>query len=223
MRGTRGSCSASRGDHIPGAGLRASLRAVKPDRRALALFIATSIVAWLSFVGCASIPGDTGEEQAIEIDSLVTKTLADLEKLNAETKDQIAQSSGYVIMNNKLTKIPLVGVGAGYGVGVNTKTGEKTYLKMRRFDIGMGWGARAVRPVLIFQDEKKYGEYIDGNFDATLGAEASAKAGEKGGAGGGGAQTSKEGYTSYLITDTGVSATASLAVMRVKKVKLKKS
>jgi hypothetical protein len=42
-----------------------------------------------------------------------------------------------------------------------------------------------------------------------------------GGGGGGGGGTKGEGYTSYLITDTGVSATASLAVMRVKRIKLK--
>ena len=183
--------------------------------------LAALVAASLSLHACASIPGDTGEEQAIEIDSLVTKTLADLEKQDPTTKDAIAQSAGYVIMNNKLTKIPLIGVGAGYGVGINQKSGERTYLKMRRLDLGMGWGARAVRPVLIFEDEKKYLEYIDGNFDASLGAEASAKAGEKGAAGGGATENTKEGYKSYLITDTGVSATASLAFMRVKRMKLK--
>lgn len=189
-----------------------------------------SCVAWMLLasllvytVGCATIPGDTGEEQAMEVDSLVTRTLADLEKQEPKTKDEITQSVGYVIMNNKLTKIPLVGVGAGYGVGIDTKSGKRTYLRMRRFDIGAGWGARAVRPVLIFQDEEKFRKYIDGEWDATIGAEATAKAGDKGGGGGGGTSGGNAGYTSYLITDTGVSATASLAVMRVKRVKLKKT
>ena len=191
---------------------------------------ACACVAWLLLAfgiiytaSCATIPGDTGEQQAIEIDSLVTRTLADLEKQEPKTKDEIAQSVGYVIMNNKLTKIPLVGVGAGYGVGVDTRTGERTYLRMRRFDIGAGWGARALRPVMIFQDEEKFRKYVDGEWDATIGAEATAKAGDKGGGGGGSGSAGQGGYTSYIITDTGVSATASLAVMRVKKVKLKKS
>ena len=172
-------------------------------------------------VGCASIPGKTGQEQAIAIDSLVTRTLADLEREHPTSKEELAHSVGYVIMNNKLTKIPLVGVGAGYGVAIDS-AGKQTYLRMRRFDLGAGWGARALRPVLIFQDEKKFRDYIDGNFDATLGAEASAKAGEKGSAGGGAASSAEAGYTSYVITDTGVSATASLAIMRVKPVKPKK-
>jgi hypothetical protein len=169
--------------------------------------------------GCATVPGKTGQEQAETIDSLVVRTLADLERQHPGAQAEIAASAGCVIMNNKLTKIPLVGVGAGYGVGIETRTGTRTYLRMRRFDLGLGVGARAVRPVIVFQDAEKFRAYIDGDFDAHVGAEATAKAGEKGAAGGGG--TKGVGYTSYLITDTGVSATASLAVMRVKRIKLK--
>lgn len=191
-------------------------------RRAPGFASATLIAALIAAAGCATVPGNTGQEQAEAIDSLVIRTLADLERLHPESQAEIDSSAGYVIMNNKLTKIPLVGIGAGYGVGIETKTGTRTYLRMRRFDLGLGIGARAVRPVIVFQDAEKFRKYIDGNFDAKVGAEATAKAGEKGGAGGaGGGGTKGEGYTSYLITDTGVSATASLAVMRVKRIKLK--
>ena len=178
----------------------------------------------LCAAGCASIPGKTGEEQAVTIEELERKTLADLRQQEPKTEEEIARSVGYVIMNNKLTKIPLVGVGAGYGVAVDSKTGERTYLRMSRFDLGMGWGARALRPVMIFHDEGKFRRFIDGDFDVTLGAEASAKVGEKGAAGGGSGEASKKdtGYASYVITDAGVSATASLALIRVKRVKLKK-
>jgi hypothetical protein len=187
--------------------------------RAHGLAAVTLLAALVAAAGCATVPGNTGQEQTEAIDSLVIRTLADLERQHPESKAEIAASAGYVIMNNKLTKIPLVGIGAGYGVGIETTTGTRTYLRMRRFDLGLGIGARAVRPVIVFQDAEKFRRYIDGNFDAKIGAEATAKAGEKGAAGGGG--TKGEGYTSYLITDTGVSATASLAVMRVKRIKLK--
>jgi hypothetical protein len=184
------------------------------------LVIAPLVALTLVLPGCGTIPGEDAQQQAITIDDLVEKTLIDLERDHPESKDEVAKSAGYVIMSNKLTKIPLVGAGAGYGVGIETATGEKTYLRMRRVDFGLGVGARAVRPVLIFQDAKKFHEYIDGKFGASIGAEASAKAGESGSAGGGEASRG-EGYTSYLITDSGVSATASLAVVRVKRVKLK--
>ena len=197
------------------------MSAASRSGRGLALAL---LLLGFSLAGCASIPGKTGQEQAVTIEELETKTLADIQKQEPRTTEELANCAGYVIMNNKLTKIPLVGVGGGYGVGVNKKTGEKTYLKMSRFDIGMGWGARAVRPVLIFHDSTKFARYVDGEFDATIGAEASAKVGESGGAGGGSGEAAKKdvGYTSYLITDTGVSATASLAIVRVKRVNLKK-
>lgn len=150
------------------------------------------------------------------------RTLTDLYKQEPKAKESIANSVGYVVMNNKITKIPIVGAGSGYGVAINTKTGEKTYIKMARFDVGGGWGARSVRPVLIFQDEKKFKDFIDGVWEAQAGAEAAAKVGETGAAGGGGSSgVGDKGYSVHMITDAGVSATVTAGVIRVKQVKLK--
>ena len=181
---------------------------------------------WLLFVGmsgCASVPGKTGEEQAQTIEELVERTLSDLYRQEPKTREEIAASVGYAIMNNKITKIPVVGAGSGYGVAVNNKTGEKTYIRMVRFDMGGGWGARSVRPVLIFQDEKKFKDFIDGEWSATAGGEASAKVGEVGAAGGAGSGDlpGDKGYSIHLLTDAGVSATVTVGVIRVKPVKLK--
>jgi len=173
--------------------------------------------------GCASIPGKTGEEQAETIDALVERTLADLYKQEPKAKEAIATSVGYVVMSNKITKIPIVGAGSGYGVAITTRTGEKTYIKMARFDVGGGWGVRSVRPVLIFQDEKKFKDFIDGVWEAQAGAEAAAKVGETGAAGGAGSGDlpGNKGYSVHMITDAGVSATATAGIIRVKPVKLK--
>ena len=155
------------------------------------------------------MPGKTGEEQAQTIDELAERTLSDLYKQEPKTKEEIADSVGYAIMNNKITKIPLVGAGSGYGVAINNKTGEKTYIEMVRFDVGGGWGARSVRPVVIFQDEKEFNDFTDGKWSVTAGAEAAAKVGEAGAAGGAGSGDlpGDKGYAIYFITDAGVSAT----------------
>jgi len=172
--------------------------------------------------GCASIPGKTGEEQAENIDALVERTLADLQKQAPATKEAIAGSVGYVVMSNKITKIPFVGAGAGYGVAIETATGKKTYLEMSRLDVGMGWGARSLRPVAIFTDAKVFKDMTDGEWEAQAGAEAAAKVGEGGAAGGAGGAPGTKGYTMYVITDAGVSATATAGVIHLKPVKLKK-
>jgi lipid-binding SYLF domain-containing protein len=190
--------------------------------RSLSLMVCTLLFFAISMSGCASIPGKTGEEQAETIDALVERTLADLYNQEPKAKEAIANSLGYVVMSNKITKIPIVGAGSGYGVAINSKTGEKTYIKMTRFDVGGGWGARSVRPVLIFQDEKKFKDFIDGQWEAQAGAEAAAKVGESGAAGGGGSgAVGDKGYTVHMITDAGVSATVTAGIIRVKPVKLK--
>jgi lipid-binding SYLF domain-containing protein len=173
--------------------------------------------------GCVSIPGKTGEEQVQTIDELVEKTLSDLYKQDPKTREAIASSVGYAVMNNKITKIPLVGAGSGYGVAIETATGERTYIKMVRFDVGGGWGARSVRPVVIFQSEEKFKDFIKGVWDVQAGAEAAAKVGEAGAAGGAGSGDlpGNKGYTIYFITDAGVSATVTAGIIRVKPVKLK--
>jgi len=200
-----------------------------PDRgvssRGVHGWVACFAIAAVLLAGCASIPGKTRQEQIETMDGFVKRTLADLEKQHPNAKAELDSSVGYVMMSNKIVKIPLVGGGSGYGVGIDEATNEQTYLIMRRFDLGMGWGARSVRPVLIFHDRKKFGDFIDGMFEGKIGAEASAKVGEAGAAGGGGgagAPAKDLGYTSYLITDSGVSATASVGVIRVKRVNLKK-
>jgi lipid-binding SYLF domain-containing protein len=157
------------------------------------------------------------------IDELVERTLSDLYRQEAETRQEIADSVGYAIMINTIVKVPLVGVGSGYGVAINNKTGERTYLKMERFDLGGGLGARSERPVVIFQEEEKFKDFIDGTWSANAGAEAAAKVGEAGAAGGVGSGDlpGNKGYSLHLITDAGVSATATVGVIRVKPIKLK--
>lgn len=178
---------------------------------------------FLGLSGCASVPGDTRAEQVQTIDELIDTTLVDLYKKTPAAEAEIAQSAGYVIMNNKITKIPLVGAGNGYGVAIHSATKERTYLKMGRFDVGAGWGVRSVRPVIIFSDEKKFKEFIKGDWSANAGAEAAAKVGEKGASGGAGSGSAVDdkGYTTHMITDAGVSATVTAGIIRVSPLDLK--
>jgi lipid-binding SYLF domain-containing protein len=177
----------------------------------------------IALSGCASIPGKTRQEQIQTMDQLVEETLSDLYKQYPASREQIQKSVGYAVMSNKITKVPVFGVGAGYGTAVKSDTQEKTYLRMRRFDFGAGWGARSLRSIAIFYKEEAFRNFVNGSIDLNLGAEAAVKAGDKGAAGGGAAHapTKDPDYSSYLLTDTGVSATATLGVIRVKPIRLK--
>ena len=191
--------------------------------RSLALTGSMLLFLVISMSGCSSIPGATREEQVQTIDELVERTLPDLYKQEPKTREEIANSVGYAIMSNTITKVPIFGAGGGYGVAIDNRSGEKTYIVMTRFDIGGGWGARSVRPVVIFQDEKEFRDFIEGKWEVQAGAEAAAKAGESGAAGGAGSGdlSGDKGYSIHIITDAGVSATATAGVIRVRPVTLK--
>ena len=196
----------------------------KLNRKPMSVALAFVSVLLVGLSGCASVPGDTREEQVQTIDELVDTTLVDLYKQEPSTEAEISDSEGYVIMNNKITKIPLVGAGAGYGVAINSKTQERTYLKMVRFDVGGGWGVKSVRPVIIFNDEKKFSKFIKGDWSANAGVDAAAKVGDVGAAGGTGGSNSAEddkGYTIHMITDAGVAATVTAGIIRVSPITLK--
>ena len=173
--------------------------------------------------GCASIPGKTGEEQSKAINTLADRTLKDLYKQEPKSKEEIGNSVGYAIMKNKFTKVPIVGAGSGYGVAINNKTGEKTYLKIVRFDIGGGYGLRSVRIVLIFQNEKKFEDFIDGVWSARAGAETGAKFKDEvvSGIAGSDNLPGDKGYSIHFIIDEGVSATVTVGLIHVKPIKLK--
>ena len=130
--------------------------------------IVFSFIPIICFYGCANVPGDTREEQVETVEELVERTLSDLYLEEPKARKEIADSIGYVIMSNKILKIPIVGVGSGYGVAIKTKSNEEVYLKMTRFDIGGGLGARSVRPVLVFNNEEKFDDFIDGLWEVRV-------------------------------------------------------
>lgn len=181
------------------------------------------LLAMMSISGCAKIPGTTAQEQVLTIDELVERTLTDLYEQDPNTKEEITSSVGYAVFSNKITKVPIVGAGSGYGIAIHNASGKRTYLKMARFDVGGGWGARSLRPVIIFQDEAKFNDMINGRWSAGAGAEAAAKVGDAGAAGGGSAGDAgnDQGYTFHMITDAGVSATVTANIIRVSPMKLK--
>lgn len=181
-------------------------------------------LAIVLLTGCAGIPGKTADEQIDVLERLHDETLADLFNDHPEARAQIARSAGYAVMDNTIVKIPLVGAGSGYGIAVERETGNHTYIKMVRFDFGAGWGARDVRPVLIMYDRAQFEAFRQGKWLFDAGAEASAKAGEHGAAGGAGASgiDPDRTYDLYLLTDSGVSATFTAAMIRVAPVSIRR-
>jgi lipid-binding SYLF domain-containing protein len=179
----------------------------------LAVLLAT--VAALA--SCVSVPGDTTEEKRAHVDAYAKESIDLLVKQTPEVQAQLDEAKGYVVLRQKVLKIPVFGGGSGWGEIVEKETGKRTYIKLRRFDVGGGWGARVTRVIAILHTQEALKEALDGGFEFSAGAEAGAKAGDVGGGTGGGVHDKEGGKTVYVLLDTGASATATVGVLRVSK------
>ena len=185
---------------------------VRKTSRASRTTVLTVIMAMIA-VGCAGGLVGSKEEKLAYFDGMEKETLARLVKEQPKTEQELAQSVGYVVGEKKVVKVPMVGGGGGAGVVVDKGAGKRTYVRIPELQFGMGWGGRSEKIVLIFQDVEKLRNLAAGKWNAGIEAEAAAKAGDVGAAGGTGDLA--KGFSTYVLTDAGVSATATISVMRV--------
>ena len=187
------------------------------EGRPISFFALVVLVAMLimTITACAGGLVGSKEEKLAYFESLEQETLAQLVKEQPGTEQELAQSVGYAVFEKKVVKVPVVGAGGGAGVVVDKANGKKSYLRVPELQLGLGWGGRAEKVILIFQDVEKLRNLAGGTWKAGIAAEAAAKAGDVGAAGGGGTgDLMKKGFTTYVLTDAGVSATATIAVLR---------
>ena len=176
---------------------------------ALAAILAVTVTA------CAGGLVGSKEEKLAYFENLEKETLARLVKEQPRTEQELAQAVGYAVVEKKVVKVPMVGAGGGAGVVVEKANNKRSYLRVPELQFGAGWGGRAEKIVLIFQDLEKLRDLVDGKWKAGAAAEAAAKAGDVGAAGGGGSGALlTKGYSTYVLTNAGVSATATIGVLR---------
>jgi len=180
-------------------------------------YLMSALMTMLAITVAACAGGLVGskDEKLAYFESLEKETLARLVKEQPKTEQELAQSVGYAVIEKRVVKVPMVGAGGGAGVVVDKASGKKSYLRVPELQFGLGWGGRSEKAILIFQDVEKLRSLADGMWKAGIAAEAAAKAGDVGAAGGGSTgDLMKKGFTTYVLTDAGVSATATIAVLR---------
>jgi lipid-binding SYLF domain-containing protein len=159
---------------------------------------------------CAQLSLDEKNRARAEIDLMAKTTIDALVKDDPSIKDALEQAKGYAVINWKVTKIPIVGAGGGNGVIVDKRTGEKVYIKVSRFDLGGGWGARSYKNLVITEDEDILDNAKKGDWTIEAGAEASAGTAGAGGDAGG----SNKSVETHVLLDGGGSATATVRLLR---------
>lgn len=174
-----------------------------------------ALMLTLTMAGCAGGLFGTTDEKRAYFEQLEQNTLARLAKEQPATTQELADAVGYAVVEKKTVKIPMVGAGGGAAVVVEKASGKRSYLRVPEIQFGMGWGARAEKIVIIFQDLEKLRDLADGKWAARAGAEAAAKVGDVGAAGSGGtSDLGTKGYAVYVLTDAGASVTATINLLR---------
>ena len=161
----------------------------------------------LFFPGCAQLSPEDKSDAKTKIDTMAKTTIDTLIENSPEIFSSLENAQGYAVVNWKVTKVPVVGAGGGDGVIVNKSTGERKYIKVRRFDFGGGWGARSFKNLVIIHDEAIINKAMaGGSFKFEAGAEVAAgTAGVEGGSG-----DLNKGIESHMLLDGGGSATATV-------------
>lgn len=169
----------------------------------------------LAGCGQPSTPSDADAKRK-SIDQMASTTVDKLIKKNKGLDKEIENSLGYMVVDWKIVKVPVVGAGKANGVVVDLKSKERTYVKVSRFDIGVGWGVRHFKSLVVIDDPKvmrkiEKGTWIfDGGGEGTAGkATADVSVSD--------IDEKKKGYKTYLLMDGGASITASLRAMHLKK------
>ncbi|SLM49053.1 conserved protein of unknown function [Nitrospira japonica] len=177
-------------------------------RSALILVIVTA-------VGCAGGLVGSKEKKLAYFNSLEQETLARLVKEHPKAEQELRDSVGYLVAEKDVVKVPMFGAGGGAGVVFDKETATRSYLRIPELQFGAGWGGRAEKVVLIFQDVHKLRDLADGKWHAGMEAEATAKVADVGLAGSGNTtELLKKGFSTYVLTDAGASATATVSMIR---------
>ena len=175
-----------------------------------------SILGIFLLAGCGQPTPSDKQSQRKAIDDMASTTVEKLIEKNKGLDKEIENSLGYMVVNWKMIKVPVVGAGKANGVVIDKSSNKHTYVKISRFDVGVGWGVRHFKSLVIINDPKvmakaKKGTWIfDGGGEGTAGkATADVSASD--------IDAKKKGYKAYILMDGGASITASLRAMHLKK------
>ena len=146
---------------------------------------------------------DSPDEKRQKTNKMAAETLEDLYKTQPAARDAVQKAAGYAVFDNFGAHILLVSTARGSGVAINSRTGQRTYMKMVSGGAGFGVGVKDYGVVFVFETQQALAKFIDSGWDASGQADAAAKAGEKGGAYAGAANVAP-GTWVYQITKSGL-------------------
>ncbi|MFQ2101334.1 lipid-binding SYLF domain-containing protein [Aeromonas sanarellii] len=142
-------------------------------------------------------------------DSTLHQLMAQDEKLNKSFEESLA----YLVVNMKVTKVPVVGVGSGEGVLFVKAEKEPVFYRVQRWDLGAGWGARSYKVLVLLYSQDVIDKVKHDHWAFDIGGEASVGTAAMEGASSGIIPE----YSVHILSDGGVSASITARAIRMSK------
>ena len=129
------------------------------------------IIAVFLFSSCA-IPIEDRASLRQKINDNGDEVIAALVKDQPELQKSIDDSVGYFTGRVSIVKIPVVGAGNGLGVLYDKENSSRTYMNMKRYDLGLGLATGSYRLLTLFEDQESLEKFRAGVWKSGLAAES---------------------------------------------------
>ena len=142
-----------------------------------------SVLVTVALVGCSMTSGGdkSVSEKRATVQEMKSEVLAQLYKKKPQARSQVAGAPGYAVFSNANVNLIFMAAGGGYGVVKNNNTGQDIYMNMAEGGVGIGFGVKDYRIVMVFHTEKAMNDFVNSGWTFGGNADASAKAADKGG------------------------------------------
>jgi len=167
------------------------------------------IIAVFLFSSCA-IPIEDRASLRQKINDNGDEVIAALVKDQPELQKSMDDSVGYFTGRVSIVKIPVVGAGNGLGVLYDKENSSRTYMNIKRYDLGLGLATGTFRLLTLFEDQESLEKFRAGVWKSGLAAQS-----------GGGEMKTGTIYKSgmdepvYLISEGGAALTAGARLVRL--------
>ncbi|ASI96586.1 hypothetical protein [Vibrio rotiferianus] len=169
-------------------------------------------MAILLLAGCSSVNEQQRLSKIDELNSMANKAKMDLLVQQPSIQEKMDESAAYAVVSMKVTKVPGIGVGGGEGILFLRESGEQSYLTVKRFDLGAGWGARSYKVIIFFNTLQEVNKWENGEWELELGSEVSAGSLAVQAA----SDDINQELNRYILSENGASVTVSLRAIYVK-------
>ena len=142
---------------------------------ALTLALATSAQAWPF-----GPKGDSNTEKKANIHKQRDEMLAQLYVTNPDMKRVLKQAAGFATFKQTSVNLLLLATANGYGVVVDNKARQETFMRMGSLGGGIGAGVKDVRVIFVFHDAQVMKRFIEEGWQFGGQADAAAKYQETG-------------------------------------------